>query len=158
MSDVPNGNGSNNNSYTKAMSSLDKMEELDKKVELADNILREALNKAPDAILVVNVHGRIVYANDQCPIFLGYTPRQLRGKKVEELMPERYRANHVRYRENYTNHPNLRPMGFNPLGITRPTEIFIQPREGPEISVCASLNSFLTSDKQRFIIVVIKKI
>ena len=62
---------------------------------LGTEIFRSLLDSAPDAMVVADSEGRIVYANAQTERCFGYRREELLGKPIEELMPERYRRGHI---------------------------------------------------------------
>ena len=69
------------------------------------------LDTAPDAMLSVAPDGRIVRANHMAEKFFGYSNSELLGLRVEELIPQRYRAGHSAEREGYFAQARHRPMG-----------------------------------------------
>ena len=66
---------------------------------------------SPDAIIVTEADGMIREANPRATELFGYTYEELIGKKVDELIPERFRGRHPSHRENYNAHPRERQMG-----------------------------------------------
>ena len=78
-----------------------------------DSKFKAFLEAAPDAIVVVDVHGRIVAANALAQSMFGYRREQLLGERVEMLVPEAYRAAHHLDRETYSHAPRTRPMGID---------------------------------------------
>ena len=67
--------------------------------------LEEILELAPDAMVVVDDGGRIVLVNAQTERFFGYTRKELVGRKVEVLIPERYRDAHPELRRGFQAAP-----------------------------------------------------
>lgn len=76
-----------------------------------DNRYRRLLESAPDGIIEVDGHGRIVLLNSQAERLFGYKREELLGKTIELLIPERFRGRHPGHRENYRAHSVIRPMG-----------------------------------------------
>lgn len=72
---------------------------------------RQAVESAPNAIVMVNKSGTIEMVNSQTEAFFGYSRSELIGQPVEILVPERFRDKHVGYREAYLAAPVSRPMG-----------------------------------------------
>ncbi len=111
---------------------------------LGTEIFRSLLDSAPDAMVVADSEGRIVYANAQTERCFGYRREELLGKPIEVLMPERYRQGHIGYRSGFFRAPKARPMGIGLelRGIRRdgtefPVEISLsvhQAASGPLVS------------------------
>ncbi len=72
---------------------------------------REFLESAPDALLLTNRAGAILFVNAQAESLFGYTRAELLGAPIERLLPERFRVRHVEYRAGYCASPRFRPMG-----------------------------------------------
>ena len=69
------------------------------------------LESLPDAIVLVTHTGRIVLINEQAEALFGYTRKELLGKTIEILLPERFREKHAEYRTRYFAEPKTRTMG-----------------------------------------------
>lgn len=89
-------------------------------------------------------------ANTQVGIVFGYPREELVGKKVEILLPERFRGIHVHHRTNYSKHPQARPMGAG-------RELLGLKRNGTEFSVEISLSP-IQSAHRHFVSVAIRDI
>lgn len=76
-----------------------------------ENRFRQAVEAAPNAIVMVNESGSIVMVNAQTEQSFGYTRAELIGRAVEMLVPERFRGAHADFRRAYFADPVSRPMG-----------------------------------------------
>jgi PAS domain S-box-containing protein len=99
-----------------------------------DESYRQLLEAAPDALLVVDLHGHILFANQQTTKIFGYAPNELRGQPIELLIPARLHAAHRRHRDAYAGAPVQRPMGMDMTliavrkdGSEFPVEISLSP-------------------------------
>ena len=99
------------------------------------------LDSAPDAVVITDTEGRIVYANQQTIRLFGYAPNELLGAPVESLLPERFHERHVKHRSDYVRAPATRPMG---TGL----ELAGRRRDGSEFPVDVSLSSTRAEDRQ----------
>jgi PAS domain S-box-containing protein len=91
---------------------------------------------APDATIVVDPSGSIVFVNAQTERVFGRRRDELIGQPVEVLIPERYRAAHTGHRDGYFAEPRIRAMdtGLELLGLRSdgtefPVEISLAPLE-----------------------------
>jgi len=101
---------------------------------LSKEILADLVQRAPDAVIVVDEAGTILFANTQVEVIFGYTPKEIKNKKIEDLIPERFRDVHIKHRMEYAKCPKTRPMGNNLelVGLRKsgeefPAEISISP-------------------------------
>jgi PAS domain S-box-containing protein len=78
---------------------------------LSTEMVRQALDSAPDAIMIVDKAGSIVFLNRQVSALFGYKASELEGQGVEILVPERFRAQHAAHRQEFAAHLRLRQMG-----------------------------------------------
>ena len=79
--------------------------------ELASAVLLRAIDDAPDGILVVDRDGVVAFANPRAEALFGYSPGDLNGKNVDELVPDASRGSHAAHRASYMKHPRARAMG-----------------------------------------------
>ncbi|HEX9550315.1 MAG TPA: ATP-binding protein [Candidatus Limnocylindrales bacterium] len=94
------------------------------------------LEASPNAVVAVDQHARITYANPQVEATFGYAPAELIGRAVEVLLPERVAAQHEAHRDGFLAHPVARPMGIGldlagrrKDGTEFPVEISLSPVE-----------------------------
>ncbi|HTX14862.1 MAG TPA: sigma 54-interacting transcriptional regulator [Candidatus Baltobacteraceae bacterium] len=113
------------------------------------------LESAPDAMVIVDSTGEIVFINSQAERLFGYSPRELLGHAVEELVPEQARSAHVRDRTQFTAEPHTRPMGMGlelrgrrKDGSTFPVEISLSPIEESGEHFVASAIRDITEKKK----------
>ena len=69
------------------------------------------LEYVPDAIVIADVDGRLVYANGTALDLFGWTREEMRSLRVEDLLPARFRSGHLAQRVRYHEAPRTRPMG-----------------------------------------------
>lgn len=79
------------------------------------------LDTAPDPMLSATIQGRIVRTNQMAEQFFGYTREELLTMRVEQLMPERYRAAHHSQRSGYFDAAKNQKMGMGQsvMALTR---------------------------------------
>jgi PAS domain S-box-containing protein len=99
----------------------------------------DLLETLPDAIVAVNGEGAIVQVNSQTQELFGYDRDELIGQKVEMLVPESYRRQHHRHRQNFADVPKTRRMGAN-------LDLYGRRRNGSEFPVEISLSPVVTEN------------
>ena len=101
---------------------------------------------SPDGILIVDSDGVIRDVNPAAVAMFGYEEEEMRGEKVELLVPEAARSRHSEFREEYTENPHARPMGIGMElsgtrkdGVSFPVEISLSPltANGEELVIAA---------------------
>lgn len=102
----------------------------------SESLLRALFEAAAQAVIGVNKGGEIVFANPAAERIFGFSLAELIGRGIEDLMPERFRGNHTRFRAGYFSHPP-RQMGPN-------LNIFGLRKDGAEIPIEVSIASVPT--------------
>lgn len=106
---------------------------------LNNDSFRALFNYASIGILIANAQGEIQMANKFIEQQFGYTEDELLGRKVETLIPPRYKERHIKHRENFSDNPHSRPMG---LGM----ELSGLKKDGSEFPVEVSLGYYKIVD------------
>jgi len=102
----------------------------------------------PNGILVVDAEGRIQLVNGQLTKLFGYRHKELIGRPVETLLPERYRRGHISMRAEFSEHPTNRPMGAG-------RELYGLRKDGSEFPVEIGLASFLEGSRELILATVV---
>jgi len=97
-------------------------------------LYRKLLETAPDAMVICDREGRIMFANSQTEHLFRYATNTLTGLSIEDLVPERLRNSHRQHRLSYGRIPVARPMGTGMAliavradGTEFPVEISLSP-------------------------------
>jgi two-component system, LuxR family, sensor kinase FixL len=98
-----------------------------------------AVESNPSAMLLVNHAGRIALVNAQAERIFATHRRELVGKPVELLIPERFRSGHEMFRAGYTGDPGIRPMGGG-------RDLWALRRDGTEFPVEVGLAAIETDE------------
>ncbi|ACT48311.1 PAS domain-containing sensor histidine kinase [Methylotenera mobilis] len=93
-----------------------------------------------DAMLLITDTGIITEANAAALSLLGYTAKEIAGLKVEVLVPERYRAQHLKHRTKFIRNPEKRPMGSG-------NELSVLTKDGKELEVDIGLSPISYQEK-----------
>ncbi len=113
------------------------------------------LESTPDAIVMVNVTGRVVMVNSQAERMFGRARTDLLGKPVEALLPNRFRSAHHGHRGAFFAQPRTRSMGagLDLFGLRNngeefPVEISLSPIETDEGTMVMSAIRDVTDRKR----------
>src|SRR4051812_35616260 len=122
---------------------------------LSSELVRSVLDSAPDAMIIIDSAGTILFANRQVASLFGYAPAEIVGARIETLMPERFRVKHTGHRQGYGPNGRVRPMGMGlelygmrKDGSEFPVEISLSPMpQGKDVLVAAAIRD-VTERKQ----------
>lgn len=86
---------------------------MDKKLKELESkdIFRILFESAGEGLLLADKSGTILMVNPRVEEMFGYSRDMLIGDKVEILIPQASRDKHVKYRQQYAEHPKKRSMG-----------------------------------------------
>jgi PAS domain S-box-containing protein len=97
-------------------------------MRLSHDVFYTLLESSPNGLLVIDAEARIVFVNEFAERMLGYGRDELLDKRVETLVPERFRISHMELRRAFTSVPRDRPMGMG-------RDLWARRRDGKEIPV-----------------------
>jgi len=100
------------------------------------SISRHLAEYSPDALIVVDTRGTVVYANAITRLLFGYATEELIGQPVELLVPERFRIRHGAHLAGYFRDPTNREMGV------RMADLFGRRADGSEFAAGIRLAPF----------------
>jgi len=99
---------------------------------------KNVLESAPDAMIIIDHHGKIAVVNGQAEEMFGYSRDAMLGEEIEMMLPTSLRNRHVSHRARFAADPELRPMGIN-------LELRGMRADGSEFPVEISLSPFMSA-------------
>jgi PAS domain S-box-containing protein len=105
---------------------------------------RGLLEAAPDGMVIVDKEGTIMMVNAQMERLFGYSRDEVVGRRVEMLVPSRYKDIHPFHRAQYTKSPRARQMGAD-------LDLYAMRRDGTEFPVEISLSPVESQDENLII-------
>ncbi len=103
--------------------------------------LRLILEATPNAMVMVGSDGRIVLVNAQAEALFGLDRSALLTMRVEQLIPQRSRKAHLRYRDSYFADSAARPMGAG-------RDLYGLRSDGTEVPIEIGLNPIVIGEEQ----------
>jgi PAS domain S-box-containing protein len=100
---------------------------------------RLALEAAPTGMLMMDDAGTIVLVNAQIEALFGYGRDELLGKRLEMLVPQRFREHHPDLRKTFFGDPKTRVMGAG-------RELYGLRKDGTEVPIEIGLNPLQTRE------------
>ena len=101
--------------------------------------LRQVLDAAPDAMLVIGQDARIRFMNAQAERLFGYGPKELLGKDLNVVIPSKYHASHGEHLKRFFREPRTRAMGSG-------LELFATRKDKREMPIEVSLSPLLLDE------------
>ncbi len=106
---------------------------LEKKLSLSKNRFEAVVQSAYDGIITIDADQNIKFINDAAEQIFDYSSKELIGKPLVQLLPQRYRKKHIGYVEGFKNsRVDSRPMqtrapvlGLRKNGVEIPIEVTI---------------------------------
>lgn len=105
-------------------------------MDVLAEITQHLLRSSPDALVVIDDHGLIQFANDTVTELFGYPSSALIGRQIDVLVPERLRTQHVQHIAGYVKEPRKREMGATI------TVLFARRADGSEFAAHIRLAPF----------------
>ena len=99
----------------------------------------EFYEASPDAVVVIDLAGLILFANGRVEALLGYLPRELIGKPHDVLIPARFRDSHAGHIHRFMSNPTPRMMG---IGL----ELVASRKDGSDFRTEISLSPYHAPD------------
>lgn len=106
--------------------------------KLSEITFQLMVESSPNALVLVNKEGNIIYINNQTEKLFGYNRAELFGQNVTQLIPERFRKNHPGFVEQFIKFPSERVMGAG-------RELFAKRKDHSEVPIEIGLNPIYTS-------------
>ncbi len=127
-------------------------------MELSLEFLLLLTSKSPDATVVIDDRGDIVFANDRVQEIFGWVPDELVGKSIEVLIPSEKHDLHRSHRTLFSVTPTARAMGAGRVligqcrdGATVPVDVSLSPLmlNGDSFVVAAARNAAARQEAER---------
>ncbi len=113
------------------------------KLDQSEEQVRSIFRTIPDAGIVIDSEARIVSFNAAAERQFGYTEAEVRGKNVDMLMPQPYRAEHDGYMHRYLTTGEKRIIGIGRV-------VAAQRADGSTFPIMLSVGEFRAAGKPYF--------
>ena len=110
----------------------------------AEEQFRLVVESAPNAMVMINREGEITLVNELTEQWFGYSREEMMGKRVEMLLPERFRHAHPGHRPGFFNKPAVVGPRQRAMGLDR--ELYGRRKDGTEFPIEVGLNPIQTEN------------
>lgn len=117
---------------------------------ITSDAFRQLFQSMSEGIIMVEESGKISIANPVAESMFGYGNDEMIGMMIEDLLPARYRGNHMAFRKGFNARPEPRKMGVG-------RDLTALKKDGTEIPVEISL-SYTNLDGRLFVMAFISDI
>lgn len=118
-----------------------RLPEKHRRMDQIASIAQHLLQFSPDALIVIDGNGAIIFANATTRTLFGYSRDQLIGQPIEMLVPERFRLRHGAHLAGFLRDPTNREMG------ARIIDLFARRADGSEFPAGIRLAPFHDGDR-----------
>jgi len=106
--------------------------------------IRSLFENATEGMIVTDSKGNIILVNPSASRMFGYESSELKGQKIEILVPAKYAKSHVTLRDGFYHDPKNRVMGHN-------RDLHGQKKDGHNFPVEVSLSTYIQNN-ERYVI------
>ena len=106
--------------------------------------IRSLFENATEGMIVTDSKGNIFLVNPSAGRMFGYEANELKGQKIEIIVPAKYAKSHVKLRDGFYHDPKNRVMGHN-------RDLHGQKKDGSNFPVEVSLSTYIQNN-ERYVI------
>jgi PAS domain S-box-containing protein len=106
--------------------------------------IRSLFENATEGMIVTDSKGNIFLVNPSASRMFGYETNELKGQKIEILVPAQYAKSHITLRDGFYHDPKNRVMGHN-------RDLYGQKKDGNNFPVEVSLSTYIQNN-ERYVI------
>lgn len=117
----------------------------EKKLQESELKLQKTIESVPHPLLIVNDEVKIQFVNHEFEKVFGYAENEILGKMIDFLIPEKFRTAHAKLQHEYLQE------GGDSINMGRFLPALT--KDGEEIVVDASLNTFIDDGKKSIIVI-----
>ena len=124
---------------------LRKIKKVNHRLKDSYRFLSDLFEATPDPMMIVDETGLITEVNQEACNLFGSTRKDLKGRSVESLMPQRFRKQHIKTRKDSFNVTEARMLNST-------LELYALGKDNEEIPVEISLSYTMRDDKKNAIV------